>query len=333
MSKRNLVDIFDEIDTDLIEDAANIKNQIPYNTVNEGKSLKNSKSENTVTEVYKIEAETHTRKNYIKYAVSAAAVLFIAGLAGITASLNLSQDKDNNSVAEVSQTITSSADTDRAETEVVSSVSETAAKTVTGSESVSTASEIITNKAILSETVTSISEVISEPDDKSSGEHTEKKPAEESTPAPKDNASRPVTEKTVITEIVIQTESQKPVITDSVKQTEPEKTAEELPSETDTPQIHLPCMPAVGPDSGYPDGSITPEGFAEALGSLSYSPETCDGLPLYEFTAPDGTEYYILDEYIWRKNTETGQMEEAERTESVDYWIMAYIGLYVLIYD
>lgn len=327
MNKRNLVDIFDEIDTDLIEDAANIKNQIPDNMVNEGESMKKSKSENIVTEVYKIEAETYTKKNYVKFAVSAAAVLFISGLAGITASLNLSQDKDNNSVAEVSQTITSSADTDRAETEVVSSVSETASKTVTGSESVSTASEIITNKAILSETVTSISEVISEPDDKSSGEHTEKKPAEESTPAPKDNASRPVTEKTVITEIVKQTESQKPVITESVKQTEPEKTTEEMPSETEIPVIHLPNMPC---EPGYPDGSITPEGFAKALGSLSYSPETCDGLPSYEFTAPDGTEYYILSDYIWRRNTETGQMEEAKRTEPVDFWIMAFMGLYGL---
>ena len=68
------------------------------------------------------------------------------------------------------------------------------------------------------------------------------------------------------------------------------------------------------------------------LESLSYSPETCDGLPEYRYTAPDGTEYYILMscKHVWRHNKDQNIMEEAELSDYNYSMIMAYIAFYGL---
>ena len=69
-----------------------------------------------------------------------------------------------------------------------------------------------------------------------------------------------------------------------------------------------------------------PDGFAdldifESLASLSYSPDTCDGIPEYVLLAPDGTRYYInlSSGWIWRKTPDhpwTQPPEEAWLTKT-----------------
>ena len=69
-----------------------------------------------------------------------------------------------------------------------------------------------------------------------------------------------------------------------------------------------------------------PDGFAnfdifESLTSLSYSPDTCDGIPEYVLLAPDGTWYYInlSSGWIWRKTPDhqwTQPPEEAWLTKT-----------------
>lgn len=95
---------------------------------------------------------------------------------------------------------------------------------------------------------------------------------------------------------------------------------------------HANDFPVVTSPDGSPKPIATkpivddPDGFAnfdifESLSSLSYSPDTCDGIPEYVLLAPDGTWYYInlSSGWIWRKTPDhqwTQPPEEAWLTKT-----------------
>ncbi len=89
-----------------------------------------------------------------------------------------------------------------------------------------------------------------------------------------------------------------------------------------------------------------PDGFAnfdifESLSSLSYSPDTCDGIPEYVLLAPDGTWYYInlSSGWIWRKTPDhqwTQPPEEAWLTKTQLSYLRQHgeeIGMRLDIFD
>lgn len=316
MSKRNLFDLFSQIDTDLIEDAANVKNKRMKKM--EEDTFEEKSDANFVTEEYDIEAEKPSKKKYIKYTVSVATVLFIAGVAGVTFNIQMNQNKENNTLSEVSQTQAMSESAESIVSDVTDNVSAvTMAENESAAETRKGISEIIVaDKSCSSETVI-ISKNIDEGQEESTVYRGENSLSDNQQPIHNDNESITVTEKRVVAEDVNQNETEQ--ITTS--------------PETESQQIHLPNISYEKPDSGYCGGeATTPEKLSEILNSLSYSIEVCDGLPPYEFTSSDGTEYYIAYDYkfVWRKNKVTGMIEEAQTTDLAIAMIKSVHELYGL---
>ncbi len=336
MGKRNLTDIFSQIDTDMIEDAAIHSEKNADNTEKGMISVKESKSgKNTVTEEYKIDVETPSKKNYAKYAATAAAFVLIAGTAGLAAGINMNHNRENSSLAEVSETRADSenmTDSESMRDADISAVNMVTEETKVSTEAVTsegqTSTETSASSVSASESVTEVSGEAAETAAENTEHREENRPSDSKPSSQRENEVRPVTEKAVITEKNVVTE--KVQITEAVKQTEPEMTQTEPPQVTEVPQIHLPMIP-------YPFEDYTPEKLTELLNSLNYSPDTCDGIPEKSFTAQDGTVFRfslsaLSSGWVWRQKMVNGswQTEEAVLSGSDMIYILQYMEIYGL---
>ena len=309
MKKEDIYNALSDIRPEYLDEADNYK-------TTEGNSVNNSENENNiVSEEYPIRTETHSGRRYVKYAASAAALILIAGTAFWAANIKLHSDNENLSIVSVSETQTSSPVTEPSVSDSNDTVKEASTANAVSESTVQTESET-TNSETTSETVISTMQNISE-DSKEQKNETDA-PKENNNPSDNDTPAVITTERSTVTETVTDTPAESQI---------PEVTVTEMVKE-----IHLPNIP-YDPTEQHPYGeSISPENFSKMLESLSYSPETCDGLPEYRYTAPDGTEYYILMscKHVWRHNKDQNIMEEAELSDYNYSMIMAYIAFYGL---
>ena len=306
MKKEDIYNAVSDIRPEYLDEAENYK-------TTEGNSVNNYENENNiVSEEYPIRTETHSGRRYVKYAASAAALILIAGTAFWAANIKLHSDNENLSIVSVSETQTSSPVTEPSVSDSNDTITEASTANDVSESTVQTESET-TNSA--SETVISTMQNISE-DSKEQKNETDT--PKDNKPSDNDTPAVITTERSTVTETVTDTPAESQI---------PEVTVTEVVKE-----IHLPSIP-YDPTEQHPYGeSISPENFSKMLESLSYSPETCDGYPEYRYTAPDGTEYYILMscKHVWRHNINKDIMEEAELSDYNYSMIMAYIAFYGL---
>lgn len=89
---------------------------------------------------------------------------------------------------------------------------------------------------------------------------------------------------------------------------EGEKETSPIPTETIVSTDNAPAQ-TIGTDNGTAE-DITK--IFDVLNTLEYQPYTCDGLPEYLLTAPDGTVYSInlSEKWIWRENSEQAELSD-----------------------
>lgn len=120
---------------------------------------------------------------------------------------------------------------------------------------------------------------------------------------------------------------------------EPTETAAPEPTATTAKAVQVPAETIITAEA--------PAGLGEAQGSLAYeivyqlsmldwSADTCDGLPEYQWTGPDGNRYYfnLSSGWAWRNSpgttTGTRLMKEAQLTKEILALLNEYIEKYGL---
>ena len=311
MKKEDIYNAVSGIRPEYLDEADNYKpeNNTGASADEKDDQVNSSKqAERTVTEEYRIEAETHSGRKYAGMIASAAAVLLIAGTAGLAASIGINRSSDTLSSEVVSESQTVSPETVAAVSEKSGVVTENTAVT-TLCESTDLTGMTVTEASVTAaeSSEQKVSEEIRE------SKKTENEIRDNTIPVVTEIHTEPVTLKAEINVAEVQTEPE-------IQQTEPKVS-----------QIHLPAIPYDPSENYLSDEAITPENFTKLLESLSYSPETCDGLPEYRYTSADGTEYYILlsCRHVWRSKAGS-PMEEAELSDYSLAMIRAFIGLYGL---
>lgn len=237
MNKEDIYNAVSDIRPEYLDEADNYKAK----TQTEGgatviNSENDNKNNKALTREYDIEAETSSGKRYMKYIASAAAVLFIAGIAGAAAGIQMNHNNENNTLAEVSQTQAVSEITENIITEVTAkspdtAVSETESNTVTRQ----SATEPVT---IVSETP--VSSVVTDKSDETAESKTEdpehkadNRPAENQQPIQKGTEVIPVTEVTMATEAVKQTEPVTDKYANEKEKPKETETANDIPDTDD----------------------------------------------------------------------------------------------------
>ncbi len=146
------------------------------------------------------------------------------------------------------------------------------------------------------------------------------------------NSIESVPNNDTVTEIKIENEPEKSQATmpSSVNNNDPKPESSESESVSEVAQIHYPCIIAHDP--------VSERTILRMLNSLSYSAETCDGIPEYVIYDPDGPVYYLNissgdSGWVWRTGIccdGSVKCEEAKLTESAINMITEYKNAYGL---
>ncbi|MCQ2469708.1 MAG: hypothetical protein MJ100_07865 [Ruminococcus sp.] len=237
--------------------------------------------------------ETYKKSNWRKLLSTAAVLLLVAGLCGGTAVM---LNRGTPVIDDTSEEMTTNITTENKYVVVtsVTSISQTTAKS-TAAKITGTSAKSTETKPVSTETA----DIINEADTTDTEE--QDVPNDNIQPVENTEKTTPVT--TIKTTAPIRTTTAPPPTTQAVKA---ETTAVQTTAAPQTPEV------------GYTNSYLYMK-----LNSLEYRPYSCDGLPEYVITFPDGTTFYLNLSSKWVQKGD-GTENEAVLPDDLIDWINTY---------